>query len=212
MLIDGSNVIKELQKYNIVVNGVLHIGAHECEELGFYQQMGVDKNNIIWIDGNINKVNEAKNKGIPNVYYSLITDKDDEYIDFNITNNGQSSSVLEFGSHSTHHPWVHFIEKQNHKTITVDSFYKKNNLEMSNYDFWNFDIQGAELMALTGATQSIEYAKVLYLEVNTEEVYKGCGKLEEIDKFVGNYGFKRVITKMTNAGWGDALYLKISSI
>jgi hypothetical protein len=211
MLIDGSKVIEELKKNNIVINGVLHIGAHECEELGFYGQLVVDKSNIIWIDGNINKVNEAKNKGIPNVYYSLITDKDDEYVNFNITNNGQSSSVLDFGTHLNHHPWVQFIEKQNHKTITVDTFYEKNNLDMSKYDFWNFDIQGAELMALNGATQSIKYAKALYLEVNTEDVYKGCGKLDEIDTFVSKYGFKRVITQMTHAGWGDALYLKINN-
>jgi hypothetical protein len=112
MLIEEELVIEALKKYNINVKGVLHIGAHECEELGFYEKLGIPKERMIWIDGNKNKVEEGKQRGIPNVFYSLITDKDDDEIVFNITNNGQSSSVLEFGSHSEHHPWVHFVEKQ----------------------------------------------------------------------------------------------------
>ena len=79
---------------------------------------------------------------------------------------------------------------------------------MSEYDFWNFDIQGAELMALKGGTKAIEHAKVIYLEVNTEEVYKGCALISELDNFLDKYKFKRVITEMTEYGWGDAVYIK----
>jgi hypothetical protein len=79
---------------------------------------------------------------------------------------------------------------------------------MSEYDFWNFDIQGAELFALKGANTAIKYAKAIYLEVNTEEVYKGCALIGELDNFLDKHNFKRVITKMTEYGWGDALYIK----
>ena len=81
---------------------------------------------------------------------------------------------------------------------------------MKKYNFWNFDIQGAELMALKGAGKAIEYAKALYLEVNTEEVYKGGCLISEIDDYLSTYKFKRVLTKMTEYGWGDALYVKIT--
>jgi hypothetical protein len=62
-------------------------------------------------------------------------------------------------------------------------------------------------MALKGATQSIKYAKALYLEVNEKELYQKCGLINEIDDFLSKYNFKRVLTKMTSHGWGDALYI-----
>jgi hypothetical protein len=94
--------------------------------------------------------------------------------------------------------------------VTVDTFLNRQNLDARKYDFWNFDIQGAELMALKGAINALDYVKALYLEVNTEEVYKGCGRMNEIDEFLGVRGFKRVITDITEYGWGDALYVKTS--
>ena len=62
-------------------------------------------------------------------------------------------------------------------------------------------------MALKGATQSIKYAKAIYLEVNEKELYKNCGLINDIDIFLSKYNFKRVLTEMTKHGWGDALYI-----
>lgn len=208
MLITEEEIRELFNIYNINIKGVLHIGAHECEELGLYQNLGVDKFKIVWIDGNMEKVKQSQKRNIPNVYYALISDTDDSEVEFNITNNGLSSSILDFGSHSLHHPEVHFVETQKHKTVTIDTFYESNRLNMSEYDFWNFDIQGAELLALKGGTKAIENVKAIYLEVNFEEVYKNCGLIGEIDEFLVQYKFVRIITKMSGFGWGDALYIK----
>ena len=147
-------------------------------------------------------MNEATQRGIPNVYNDVITDKDDEEIIFNVSNNVQSSSVLEFGTHLHEHPWVVYVDKINLKSITINTFFKRNNIDTSKYNFWNFDIQGAELMALKGATQSIKHAKAIYLEVNEKELYKNCGLITEIDTFLLQYNFKRVLTNITTYGWG----------
>ena len=32
--------------------------------------------------------------------------------------------------------------------------------------------------------------------------------MSEIDAFLSDYGFKRIITELTQYGWGDALYIK----
>ncbi len=209
MLISTNDIQKQLLLYNINITGALHIGAHECEELLFYNQIGLKNEDVIWIEAIEQKVVEAKNRGIPNVYQSIITDKDDENIEFNISNNIQSSSVLEFGTHSQEHPYVFYINKIHKKSITIDTFFKRNNLNASKYNFWNFDIQGAELMALKGAINSIQYAKAIYLEVNEKELYKNCGLIQDCDIFLSQYGFKRFNTNMTIHGWGDALYLKV---
>ena len=207
MLITFTDILEILYKQKINVIGAFHIGAHECEELPFYNQLGLKNEDVIWIDAINSKVVEATNRGIPNVYNAVITDTDDTPVTFNVSNNVQSSSVLEFGTHSTEHPCVVYVDKTNHLSITIDTFFERNNLDASKYDFWNFDIQGAELMALKGATKSIKHAKAIYLEVNEKELYKNCGLIDEIDVFLLQYNFKRVLTHMTQHGWGDALYI-----
>jgi hypothetical protein len=99
--------------------------------------------------------------------------------------------------------------------VYINSFIQKSKLLKNiipnyniSFNFLNLDIQGAELMALKGGTKAIEHAKVIYLEVNTEEVYKGCALITELDNFLDTYKFKRVITEMTEYGWGDAVYIK----
>ena len=100
-----------------------------------------------------------------------------------------------------------YVDKIQQKSITIDTFFERNSIDASKYNFWNFDIQGAELMALKGSTKSIKHAKVLYLEVNEKELYKNCGLIHEIDDFLSQYNFKRVLTNITSHGWGDALYI-----
>jgi len=207
MIIDIEEVKNVLASKKIKLNGCFHIGAHECEELKIYNNLGIKTEDIVWIDALPGKVYEATCRGIPNVFNAVITDKDDEKVVFNVANNGQSSSILEFGTHSIEHPGIVYINKINQKSITVDSFFERNNLDASKYDFWNFDIQGAELLALKGATKSIKYAKVLYLEVNSKELYKNGALINEIDEFLAQYNFKRVLTNMTIHKWGDAMYI-----
>ena len=208
MLMQKEYIINVLRSLNIDITGVLHIGAHECEEMPFYKMLGLKDNDVIWIDAISEKVEQAKNKGVPNMYNAVVTDSDDKDISFNISNNNESSSVLEFGTHSTEHPHVFFTNKIEMKSITVDTFFKRNSIDGSKCNFWNFDIQGAELMALKGAINSIQYAKVLYLEINEKELYKGCALVTEIDSFLEGYGFTRVNTVMTPHGWGDGLYIR----
>lgn len=207
MLIGFEEIHRILLSMNINIKGCLHIGAHDCEEISFYHSLGLKNEDIIWIDAIPSKVHEAINRGIPNVYNAVITDKDDEEIVFNVSNNFQSSSVLEFGTHSQEHPWVVYVDKLYQKSVTIDTFFGRNNIDASKYDFWNFDIQGAELLALRGAANSIKHAKAIYLEVNEKELYKGCGLIGDIDAFLAQYNFKRVETSITCHGWGDALYI-----
>lgn len=209
MLITGEEVKTILKSNNIIVTGAFHIGAHECEELDFYLSLGLKSDDIVWIDAINNKVEEAKTKGIPNVFQAVITNKDDDVVTFNITNNIQSSSILDFGSHSKHHPHVHFTNSITLNTVTIDTFFKRNNIKPNTYNFWNIDIQGAELLALSGASEVLHFVNAIYLEVNTEEVYKKCAQITDIDNFLSLHGFKRVKTLMTEFGWGDALYLKV---
>jgi hypothetical protein len=207
MILSFEEITKILLLNNINITGCLHIGAHECEEIDFYRSLGLANEDIIWIEAIPSKVNEAMHRCIPNVYCALITDKDDEDAVLNISSNVQSSSILEFGTHLQEYPKISYVDSLHLKSITVDSFFQRNNIDASKYNFWNFDIQGVELLALKGSINSIKHAKALYLEVNEKEIYKNCAFMDEIDAFLSQYNFKRVLTFITHHGWGDALYI-----
>lgn len=208
MLITADKIKEVLSEYQYSITGVLHVGAHECEEMEVYAALGVSPSQILWMDAMAHKVEEATQRGIPNVYHAVISDQEDKEVVFHVANNGQSSSILEMGTHLQEHPHVRYVGSVVQQTTTLSSFFKKHSLDASRYSFWNLDIQGAELLALQGGSDLLVHASVLYLEVNEAELYRGCGLIGEVDQFLMNHGFQRVLTQMTPHGWGDALYVR----
>ena len=212
MLIEGYDVKDILNDHKINVKGVLHIGAHKCEEMPFYCNiLNILPTQIIWIDAIQHEVNLSTYKGIPNVFCNVISDTDNESVVFYKTNNVQSSSILELGTHRQEHPDVFVVETTQMNTITIDSFFSKNGFDARNFNFWNLDIQGAEYKALLGGIASLPFVDALYLEVNSNELYKGCTLLPELDDFLTTHGFTRNKTIMTHHGWGDALYIRLKN-
>jgi FkbM family methyltransferase len=193
------------------VTGVIHIGAHECEEYESYLKHfeGVKTDDMIWIEALPHKVQQIKNR-YPNmrIFNQCVSDKDGDKVSFMVTNNGQSSSMLEFGTHSYQHPEVIEVGRVELTTKTLDTFFIDNNLDMTHYNFMNLDIQGAEYLALKGASKLLENVDYIYSEVNQDEVYKGCLTLPHFDQFLLEKGFKRANLHMTQWGWGDAFYIR----
>jgi len=204
-----------LIKFNDIVNkygkpkGIIHIGAHLMEEREDYISQGL--NNTIWIEANpnvyknIDFINDGSYSEM--VFNYAISDSDNQVFSLNVTNNGQSSSILELDKHKIHHPHIYVTETIEVMSKRVDTLFKENNIDTSKYDFVNIDIQGAELLAIKGFGDTISNFKYIYTEVNTDTLYKDCALLNEIDEYLGNYGFKRVETSMTEFEWGDALYI-----
>jgi FkbM family methyltransferase len=201
MLIDFNT----LKKYNITPHGVLHVGMHKAEEYRIYKKAGVDK--IIFIEANINLVNSCKivDKNC-HIIHAAISDKMEE-VEFNITNNGESSSILPLGEHAIMYPQIHYIDKIKMITETLDKILKRFDIHSFNFNVLNFDIQGAELKAMKGLSDWSNVDAV-FTEINFIEMYKGCSLISEIDEFLNEKKFDRVETVDTGSGWGDALYIK----
>lgn len=206
MLIPFERIIKDYIPH-VRIRGILHLGAHDCEELQAYEASGVPRENIVWIDAIEEKVHQAKERGIPNVYYAAISDKEEECI-LNITNNCQSTSILELDTHKQAHPDVYVTETRKIQTKTLKHFFVENGLDTWKYNVWNLDIQGMELAALRGAGDSLNTVDAIYTEVNVQHLYKDCPLMDDIDTYLGSNGFVRVCEVITQYGWGDALYVK----
>jgi FkbM family methyltransferase len=201
MLIPLTELVK---KYNISFQGILHVGAHECEEINDYEQY-ISRDKILWVEALPNKVQLCRDRypGI-NIENAIVSDTVEE-VTFNISNNGQSSSILEFGLHSQYHPQVHYIQSFQTTTILLKDILSKYNIQ---YNFLNFDIQGAELKALKGMEDYLTQVDYLYTEVNSDYVYKNCALITELDEYLKIFGLIRVETKWTDCKWGDAFYIR----
>jgi FkbM family methyltransferase len=207
MLIDFRTLFP---KYDIKPKGVLHVGANVGEEAPVYDELGIKK--VIWVEANeklLPQLSAQCRKFNHSYLHACISDVHGEEVTFNISNNaGQSSSILELGTHKTAHPEVHYVEKVTMLTKRLDCVFNSP-FDFHSYDFLNIDLQGAELKALRGMGELLHRFKWAYLEVNQAELYKGCALVEDIDMYMIGYGFRRAETKWCgNTGWGDALYVK----
>jgi len=196
------------------VRGIIHIGAHECEErYAYIHKYNLNDNQIIWIDALPDKVQMMKNQNNAlRIYQECISNIDGEDISFMITNNGMSSSMLNFKTHTVEHPHVVEVGRIMLKTKTLQTFYKDQSLNSKDFNFMNLDIQGTELLALKGAGDILNDIDYIYIEVNEKELYENGALLPDIDEYLNKYNFVRVLTAMTQHGWGDAFYLKKSYV
>ena len=205
MLINFNYIVKKYGK----PKGIIHIGAHLMEEREDYISQGLI--NTIWIEANpkvyknIDFINDGPYSEM--VFNYAISDEDNKLYEFNITNNGQSSSILKLDKHKIHHPQIHVSEIINVNSKRMDTLLSENNINIDNYNFLNIDIQGAELLALKGFGDLLNNIKYIYTEINTNTLYKDCALVSEIDEYLSKYGFKRTETSMTEFEWGDALYI-----
>ena len=195
-----------VNKYNIKFKGILHVGAHECEELKEYEKY-LPRDKILWVEAMPHKVNDNK-MNFPNLLIeNAVVSDNEEVVKFNISNNGQSSSILELGLHKVFHPQVHYVNSFTVNTKLLKNILPKYDIE---FNFLNFDIQGAELKALKGMGDYLNKVDYLYTEVNCDYVYKDCALINELDEYLSKFNLKRVETNwFGNCKWGDAFYIKI---
>jgi hypothetical protein len=198
---------KVFQKWKIRPKGIIHIGANFCNERGFYMQAGCDDSKVVWVEAIPGICHRCK-QIFPNVAILNEAVSDSECdIEFMVSsNNGESSSILDFGEHAKIYPGVKEAGRIKMRTISLPNMLTKYNLDVNNYDFLVMDIQGAEMKALRGMVDIISKFKFIVLEVSIFELYKSQGLLNDILDFMRKYGFSLVDLEMNPEGWGDALF------
>jgi len=214
MLIPLDGLIK---KYGLKINGVLHLGAHLGEEAMVYYAENCGP--VYWVEANPELIAPLTKhvRQFPKqvVIEALVTDRAGEEVTFHVTKNvttpkGQidhmSSSVLKLGTHRQSSPYVKPSHDITCVSTTVDDLVANGSMV---FNFMNLDLQGAELLALRGATETLPMVDAIYTEVNAREVYVGCALLPDLDRYLGTFGLTRVETEWAGkAGWGDALYIR----
>jgi FkbM family methyltransferase len=116
----------------------------------------------------------------------------------------KSSSLLQ--PHLTKQvlPWLEFNSSIKVNTNTLYNYLSLN--KISKVDFLHMDVQGAELMVLTGASTRINDIKMIWLEVENMELYKNQPLKSDVESFLNQNGFHK-IKDTVNAVSGDQLWV-----
>ena len=234
--------------------GALHIGAHRCEEIWFYEQMGISRFDVIWIEGNQDLVNEVLNDDyydLSHVYCALISDDDHVEMNFQIGKISTMSNIHGFDGSlvpiegytfpvmmtvdasgdridmskiesldismtlivdpSCVSPF-YVTEQQTSKTITLDTFLTNKQLDSAKYNMWYISIVSSDLLALKGATKSLQNAKAVFVRLyyNKDENVEQWGyNIDDVDELMKNAGFTRITIDTFHGNHPDALYLRL---
>jgi FkbM family methyltransferase len=201
---------KLCQQYSIVPRGVIHIGAHEGQEMQEYQVMGADK--VLFVEANPSVFERLKLHiaGIPNVWLAnCAISNQNGTVNLRVNSHDMSSSILPLKLHKEIYPGMLEVDQVTVTSKTLDSLMQESPLNSSEFNILVIDIQGAELLALQGARETLKYIDAISTEVNCEELYEGCALIDQVDDFLKVYGFQRVaVATPSHPSWGDAFYVK----
>ena len=92
--------------------------------------------------------------------------------------------------------------------MTVDTMLQRNGIQPTAINLLVMDIQGAELLALRGATKLLPNLDAIVTEVSWDALYEEQALVHEIDDFLNEHGFVREKTMKCHDTWGESLYVK----
>ena len=198
---------KLVNKYDLKIRGVSHFGAHKGQEVKSYKENGINNIHLFEPQTNVFEFLSYKFQDVDgiNMYNFGLGDSDESMmLNLEKNNDGMSSSILQPLEHKKYYPDIEFSETEQ---VNIKRY---EDLEITNVNFLNIDIQGFELEALKGCGDKLFKIDYIYIEINRKELYLNNPHVSEIDNYLRNYDFIRVKTiwASSNLPFGDALYIK----
>ena len=194
-----------VERHNLKIKGVIQIGAHFGQEFTIYKNLGIK--NLMFFEPVPSSFNTLKNNvGDDAILVNKALGNQIGLIEMNIetANQGMSSSVLSPKLHLAQYPWITFNNKIEVEIDKLDSYIE----HYEKFNFINIDVQGYELEVLMGAEEYLNHIDYILTEVNSDELYENCVRVNQLDDFLSKYNFSRVETTWDGGNWGDALYVK----
>jgi FkbM family methyltransferase len=176
--------------------GLIHIGANIGEERREYAQYDL---NVLWFEPNPESFQKLQFniREFPKqqALQYLILDEDDKQYTFHVADNGAgvagASSILERTGHKEAWPSVSYVKEIEVSGLTLNTFFTRNKIDKSQYQFLSVDTEGTELLVLKGATEILPFIRFVEVEVMDFDVYSGGSSMNDIDIFMESAGFKK---------------------
>lgn len=201
MLLDFNKLI---EKYNLTIKGVIHIGAHYGTEHKLYKQNKIE--NIVYFEPLSKNFQILKENVSDSLLYNLALGNIDGEIEMYVedSNQGMSSSILEPKLHLEQYPHITFPRKEKVQIRKLDSL----NLDVKKYNLINIDVQGYELEVFKGGKELLKNIDYVISEINRDELYSNCVQISELSNFLKEYGFELVEESWDGKTWGDGFFIK----
>lgn len=202
------NLIELHKKYNMNITGVVHVGAHFGEEHPTYKSLGID--HITYFEPVKKTFAELKKRiGNDAVCYNCALGSANGTIEMNV------ETLDRYGCSSILQPSSNYAPTIFGGKETVD-INRLDDYNFLNVNFLNIDVQGYELEVLKGGKELLKSVDYIILEVNQNIAakpldYIGASLIEDVDGFLGEYGFDLMEINWAGISWGDALYVKNKS-
>jgi len=198
-----------VEKYDLKINGSIVIGAHYGQENSDFVKYNIENKLFFEPLPHVFEILKDKvkdgilvNKAIGNENTKIMM-----YVER--SNDGQSSSILKPINHTIQFPWITFDEKIEVEMIKLDDYLIEDSY---NYNYLQIDVQGYELEVLKGSIKTLNYIDYIVVEVNNDEVYENCARIDQLDMFLMDFGFARLETDWRGGLWGDAFYKKTKKL
>lgn len=195
--------------FGVAIRNVLHIGAHDGQERNVFREFCFGK--AVFVEANpvvykrlVENISEYHNFHAVN---AVCADLDYKKVIFNIASNEESSSLLNFSKHKEFYPEIEFSESLEMTAITVDTLLKRD-FPGTIFNVLTLDTQGAELMILQGAAESINHLDAVYTEVSEIPLYSGSCTLDDLVAFFKPLGFGLKWLKINQNMFGDGLFVR----
>lgn len=184
---------------------ILHIGANTGQEYELYKELGFMNN--AWVEMDSTLIEGLKNKCEGDIVFNVAIGLSIKPVHtfYSASNNNESASLLKPTNHLDKYKDIKFKEKPiSISQITIEHLIF--NLKSPKPNILVLDIQGNELNALKGIGIGKYIFDVIITEAYTEELYEGCGMLDDIKQLLSeHYDFIEYAPE-GDKGWGDALF------
>lgn len=114
----------------------------------------------------------------------------------------KSSSLLPPQKHLQEHRWCEFTKTEKVEIIKLDSH------DFTKPVFVHMDVQGAELMVLTGGKKTFSETKAFWIEVANIHLYAGQPLKSHISRYMDQAGYYCMKDTCGMAKYGDMLWVK----
>lgn len=103
-------------------------------------------------------------------------------------NDGNSSSILEMqASHLRNAPHAKIVKKISVQTDTLDNLTENLTFKKA---LLKIDVQGAELLLLKGASNTLGRTAAILVEMSYLELYKNCALAHEVEEILFRHGYR----------------------
>lgn len=203
------------------VRGVIHVGAHQGQEVDAYLAHGCQRIELIEPNPEACRILRERFGSHPEVHVIEAAALDQPgvttlHIHTSRTGSTEPASVLPLKRFKEIVTTLKTPQSIEVCADRLDSLLDRFQLNGVDFQLLNIDVQGAELRVLQGAERTLASVAAVIVEVHVIDLYDGGASEAELDEFLKQRGFERADViyhelydeRGTFPAWAEALYVR----